>query len=110
MGNQLDCGLRAQRLVGEARRHDPLYLDLSAMLILGAIMALLLALVGSLLASWLSVRARLTNFAVLRALGTAPRQLAAILTCEQGIVYAGALLVRVAACPSLGQTLRLNED
>lgn len=72
---------------------DPLYLDLSALLILGAIMALLLALVGSLLASWLSVRTRLTNFAVLRALGTAPRQLAAILTCEQGIVYAGALLL-----------------
>lgn len=73
--------------------HDPLYLDLSALLILGAIMALLLALVGNLLASWLSVRGRLTNFAVLRALGTAPRQLAAMLTCEQGIVYAGALLL-----------------
>ena len=72
---------------------DPLYLDLSALLILGAIMALLLALVGSLLASWLSVRTRLTNFAVLRALGTDPRQLASILTWEQGIVYAGALLL-----------------
>jgi putative ABC transport system permease protein len=73
--------------------HDPLYLDLSALLILGSIMALLLALVGNLLASWLSVRGRLTNFAVLRALGTAPRQLASMLTCEQGIIYAGALLL-----------------
>jgi len=82
-----------RRAIIDGLEHDPLYLDLSGMLILGTIIALLLALVGNLLASWLSVRGRLTNFAVLRALGTAPRQLASILTWEQGIVYALALLL-----------------
>jgi len=82
-----------RRAIIDSLEHDPLYLDLSGMLILGTIIALLLALVGNLLASWLSVRGRLTNFAVLRALGTAPRQLASILTWEQGIVYALALLL-----------------
>ena len=82
-----------RRAIIDSLQHDPLYLDLSGLLILGAIIALLLALVGNLVASWLSVRGRLTNFAVLRALGTAPRQLASILTWEQGIVYALALLL-----------------
>ncbi len=66
---------------------DPLYLDLIGVLALGAITALLLALVGSLLASWLSAHNRITHFAVLRALGTSVKQVARVLTWEQGITY-----------------------
>jgi ABC-type lipoprotein release transport system permease subunit len=50
--------------------------------------ALLLALNGALITSWLQARSRLTNFALLRALGSAPRQIASVFTWEQGIVYA----------------------
>ncbi len=79
----------------ESMRNDPLYLCIIIVLIVGAISALLLALVGDLLASWLSVRTRLTNFAVLRALGATPGQVIGVLLWEQGIVYAGALLLGV---------------
>ena len=72
---------------------DPLNLALVGILILGATTALLLALFGNLLASWLNARSRLTNFAVLRALGTAPPQIASVLTWEQGIVYTIAIVL-----------------
>jgi len=75
--------------------HEPLYLSLIGVLILGAVTALLLALVGNLIASWLSARSRLTNFAVLRALGTAPRQVASVLSWEQGMVYSTAIVLGI---------------
>jgi ABC-type antimicrobial peptide transport system permease subunit len=56
-----------------------------------AIVPLLLALLGNLVASWLSTRQRLTNLMVLRALGGAPRQVASMLTIEQSIVYITAI-------------------
>lgn len=74
---------------------DPLYLDLLGVLALGAMTALLLALVGNLLASWLSARSRVTNFALLRALGTSTRQVAGVLSWEQGITYITALLLGI---------------
>jgi len=88
---------------------DPLYLDLIGVLALGAITALLLALVGNLLASWLSASNRVTNFAVLRALGTSSEQVAGVLTWEQGITYITSIvlgivfgaLLSVTAIPSL---------
>src|SRR5437660_10450698 len=58
---------------------DPLYLNLLIVLTTGTTSALLLALVGDLLASWLSVRMRLASFAVLRALGGTPWQIARVL-------------------------------
>jgi hypothetical protein len=70
---------------------DALHVDLLSVLALGAGTALLLALVGILLGSWLSARSRLTSFALLRALGSEPRQLASVLLWEQGIVYGLAL-------------------
>ncbi|WP_069801735.1 FtsX-like permease family protein [Thermogemmatispora onikobensis] len=73
----------------------PLYLDLVGVLTIGASSALLLALFGSLTASWLSVRRRLTAFAVLRALGGSPGQLAATLAWEQLLIYAFALLLGI---------------
>ena len=45
------------------------------------------------LAAWLSARTRRVNFAVLRALGASPSQIASVLTWEQGIVYSAALLL-----------------
>jgi putative ABC transport system permease protein len=73
--------------------HEPLYLTLIGVLALGAVTALLLALAGNLIASWLSARSRLTNFAVLRALGAAPRQVAGVLIWEQSIIYVTAILL-----------------
>ena len=74
---------------------DPLYLILSGTLALGTITALLLALIGNLLTSWLSARTRLTNVAVLRAIGSTPRQVASMLTWEQAIVYLTGLLLGI---------------
>jgi len=74
---------------------DPLYLDLNGILTIGAFTTLLLALLGDLLASWLSARTRLANFAILRALGTAPWQVASVLTWEQCIVYSTAIFLGI---------------
>ncbi len=43
--------------------------------------------------SWLSMRLRLTNFALLRALGTSVQQIASVLLWEQGLIYLTALLL-----------------
>ncbi len=83
--------LNDRRALTASLQNDPLYLDLLGVLGIGATTAMLLALVGNLIASWLSARRRLTNFAVLRALGATPRQIASILTWEQGIIYTTAL-------------------
>jgi ABC-type antimicrobial peptide transport system permease subunit len=82
-----------RRAIIDTLYHEPLNLTLFGILALGAVTALLLALVGNLIASWLSARSRLTNFAVLRALGAAPRQVAGVLTWEQGIIYVMAILL-----------------
>jgi len=84
-----------RRATSQTLRSDPLYLDLIIVLALGAATALLLALLGNLIASWLSARSRLTSFAVLRALGTPPWQIASVLTWEQGIIYTTAILLGV---------------
>ncbi len=73
--------------------NDPLYRNLSSFFILGTITALLLALLGDILASWLSVRTRLTQFVVFRSLGAAPGQIVGMLTLEQGIVHTMAILL-----------------
>ncbi|HLI09295.1 MAG TPA: ABC transporter permease [Ktedonobacteraceae bacterium] len=61
------------------------------LLAIGALVPFLLVLVGNLIASWLSVRSRLTTFALLRALGFDQPRIAAILSIEQGIIYLAAL-------------------
>lgn len=83
--------LNNTQAIVSALQSDPLYITILAMLITGALAALLLALIGSLVASWQSARSRLTSFAILRALGGAPRQIASVLLWEQGILYAVAL-------------------
>lgn len=93
-GSTLRLGnLYDRRALAEGLNTDPLYLNLVVILALGTITALLLALVGDLLASWLSARVRVSNFAVLRALGTTPGQVMSVLTWEQGTVYITALLL-----------------
>src|SRR5690242_19669311 len=72
-------------------KREPLYLNLIGILGLGASAALLLALLGNLIASWLNARGRLTHFAILRALGAAPGQVASALSWEQAIIYTTAL-------------------
>ncbi len=74
-------------------QNDALYLNLVGILTLGAITALLLSLLGNWLASWISVQGRQTNFAILRALGTSPGQVAGVLAWEQCIVYIMALVL-----------------
>jgi ABC-type antimicrobial peptide transport system permease subunit len=93
-------GLRLQniydrRLLVDTMSSDPLYLSLIIVLTIGSVTALLLALVGSLLASWISVRNRLTSFAVMRALGTAPAQITRIVLWEQVVIYASALCLGI---------------
>lgn len=87
---------------GEDRRElvqslatDPLYGAINGILALGAVIALLLGLVGNLLVSWWNARSRRTSFTVLRALGCTPGQLAATLLWEQVIVYGVGLLFGV---------------
>ncbi|MFL5624313.1 MAG: FtsX-like permease family protein [Ktedonobacteraceae bacterium] len=80
-----------RRALVDTLYHEPLYLSLIGILALGATTALLLAMVGNLIASWLSAHHRLTNFAILRAIGASPGQVASILTWEQGIIYTTAL-------------------
>jgi ABC-type lipoprotein release transport system permease subunit len=72
---------------------DPLALNLLSALSLGVGAALLLALLANILLPVLNVRARLTSFAVLRALGTRSAQVTHILTWEQGITLVTALLL-----------------
>ena len=75
--------------------NDPLYFNVVAVLASGVTAALLLALFGNLLASWISARSRLTSFVVLRALGTSMRGIASVFLWEQGIIYSIALLLGI---------------
>jgi putative ABC transport system permease protein len=87
--------LNDRRAMIDDLQHDPLYLNLIAVLRLGAAVTVLLALVGNLIASWLGVRSRLLNFVVLRALGSSPRQIASVLIWEQSMIYTAALVLGV---------------
>lgn len=90
--------------------------SLIGIIALASVVPLLLALLGNLFTTWLGIRNRLTSFTILRALGCAPHQLAAILGIELGIVYTtslflgtsiGLLLARLAV-PALTFTDSLN--
>ncbi len=85
--------LNDRRAIITGMQSDPLYLDLIGLLAIGAATTILLALIGNLIASWLSARGRLTSFVVLRALGAAPGQVASVLTWEQAIIYATGIIL-----------------
>ena len=80
-------GFTDRRLLLTTLQSDPLYLILNGMLAIGTVTALILALIGDLLVSWLGTRLRLVSFVTLRALGTTSRQITGVLTWEQAIVY-----------------------
>ena len=84
-----------RRALVDSLHTDPLSLSLTILLALAAITALLLAFAGNLLASWMSVRTRLNNFTVLRAIGAASWQITGILAWEQTIVYTASLLLGI---------------
>lgn len=74
-------------------QNDPAHFSIIGVLSIAVGAALVLALLGTLFLSWLNASNRLTSFAVARALGMAPRQIAAVLFWEQGFVYIVALLL-----------------
>ena len=88
--------LQDRRALITAEEGNPLYVNVTGVLDLGIATALLLALLGTLFFAWLNAAGRLTNFAVLRALGMAPRQIAAVLLWEQGGIYVAALVLGLA--------------
>jgi ABC-type lipoprotein release transport system permease subunit len=91
LGNLLD-----RRQIITQKQTNPLQIDLVNILLIGAGAALFLALVGIWVGSWLNARSRIVNFAVLRALGTTPRQLRWMIVWEQAIIYIGAIVLGAA--------------
>jgi len=85
--------LEDRRVLAEATSANPLVLNVLGILSIGVIAALLLALLANLLLPVLGLQTQLTSFAVLRALGTPPRQMIRLLAWEQGIVLLTALLL-----------------
>jgi ABC-type antimicrobial peptide transport system permease subunit len=78
-----------------ANQENGVHLDIIGVLGIGVGAALVLALLGTLLSSWLNAASRRTSFAIVRALGMVPRQVAAVLLWEQGFVYALAFLLGI---------------
>ena len=80
-------GLQDRQMLTTANQQNSVHVDILGVLAIGMGAALLLALLGTLLSSWLNAASRITGFAVLRALGMTPRQVAAVLLWEQCFVY-----------------------
>lgn len=76
-----------------AMQNDADHLSIIGVMAIGIAAALILALVGTLIATWINAISRLTNFGVARALGMAPRQIAALLLWEQGVIYGLAVVL-----------------
>jgi ABC-type antimicrobial peptide transport system permease subunit len=85
-----------RRLILTTLQSDPLYLLLVGTLQIGMITALLLAVLGNTLGSWVSARSRQVSFASLRALGATPRQITFVFLWEQAIIYTTGLLLGAA--------------
>ena len=79
--------LQDRRALTTINQQNSVHLDLIGTLAIGLGAALMLALIGTLLSSWLNASNRLTSFAIMRALGMAPRQVAAVVLWEQSFVY-----------------------
>jgi ABC-type lipoprotein release transport system permease subunit len=88
--------LQDRRMLTTFNQDNSTHLDIIGALAIGVAAALLLALIGTLLSSWLNASNRLTSFAIMRALGMAPRQVAALLLWEQVSVYMLAFLLGTA--------------
>lgn len=86
-------GLQDRRMLAASNQENSAHMDIIGELAIGLGVALLLALIGTLLSSWVNASSRLTGFALMRALGMDPRQVAALLLWEQGFVYLVAFLL-----------------
>jgi ABC-type lipoprotein release transport system permease subunit len=88
LGTQLDLAsvtsLDETRLALAA---NPVGAGIRGLLVVGAVTAALLAVLGSIMQSLLAARQRARQFAILRTLGTSGSQLTALLLSEQGVVY-----------------------
>ena len=82
-----------RRAIAASLHGDPLRLTVSGILDLGAGAVLLLVLCGTLITSGVGAREREMALWLLRALGTKPRQVRAVIGWEQGVVYMTALTV-----------------
>ncbi|MBF6591324.1 MAG: FtsX-like permease family protein, partial [Ktedonobacterales bacterium] len=71
---------------------NPVSAGMRGLLLVGALTAALLAVLGSIVQSVLSARQRTTQFAILRTIGMAGRQITELLLGEQVVVYAFGLL------------------
>jgi ABC-type antimicrobial peptide transport system permease subunit len=71
---------------------NPVTAGMSGLLVIGAVIAALLAVLGSLVQAIMAARQRTTQFAIFRTLGMANRQLGALLLGEQAFVYLFGLL------------------
>jgi ABC-type antimicrobial peptide transport system permease subunit len=74
-------------------QENSIHLDIIGVLTIGIGATLVLALIGTLLSSWLNAASRRTSFAVMRALGMAPPQISAVLLWEQLFIYGIAFLL-----------------
>jgi hypothetical protein len=77
---------------GDALRTDPVALGVIGGLALGFVSAALFAAIGFVVSASVSVRERLGEFALLRALGLSPGQLSGWLTLENGMLVAISLI------------------
>jgi ABC-type lipoprotein release transport system permease subunit len=88
-------GLVDRRALSRANALDPLAGSLLIILSMGVITALLLALLANLLLPLLSIQARQTRFAVLRALGATPGEITRLLAWELAICLGLALMLGI---------------
>jgi hypothetical protein len=88
--NQPDPNLASVVTLRQARADadaNPVSAGMRGLLLVGAVTAAVLAILGSVVQSLLASRQRATQFAVLRTVGMSARQLAGLLLGEQVIVY-----------------------
>ncbi len=88
--NQPDPNLASIVTLRQARADadaNPVSAGMRGLLLVGAVTAAVLAILGSVVQSLLASRQRATQFAVLRTVGMSARQLAGLLLGEQVIVY-----------------------
>lgn len=81
-----------RRALAEELRSEPINAGMSGLLLAGALIAALLAVLGSLVQAAVAARQRATQFAILRTLGAGGSQLLSILLSQQVIVFGCGLL------------------
>jgi hypothetical protein len=81
-----------RRFLLASLQSDPLMLAIQSILTFGLVVALILALLGNILAFWIGTATRQVNRSLLHALETDPGRIASVLIWEQAAAYLMALL------------------